>query len=216
MPIRQSRFLVPLIALVLSACGGPRPIYAPLPSGGAPVERPRPPAVKPTLPSHPSGPVPAAILPPALSGPLTAARVETYMDALETDLRRHVHARGIVTARRGNEIAVSIDNALLFAPGGGVAGGGLLEPLASLLRGYAHVSVAVGGFTDTAGPAERNLAVSQQRARQIADALVRMGVPANRVGAAGFGETHLRVQTGDDKNEPRNRRIEIVLKAVPG
>src|SRR5258707_3790743 len=131
-------------------------------------------------------------------------------------LRPHVPARGIVTARRGNDIDIVIENSLLFTPDGGVAGDDVLEPLGSLLRGYSHVGVAVNGYTDTAGAPERNLAVSQKRARLIADALIHEGVPAGRVTAQGFGETHLRVATGDDKNEPRNRRIEIVLHAVPG
>ncbi len=138
------------------------------------------------------------------------------MDALEMEIRRHVHARGIVTARQGNLIDVVIENDLLFAGDGGVAGDNVLEPLAAILRGYAHTAVAVSGYTDTVGTPEQNLAVSQKRARAVADALVHEGVPAARVSAQGFGETHLRVRTGDDKKEPRNRRIEIQLRPMPG
>jgi flagellar motor protein MotB len=41
-------------------------------------------------------------------------------------------------------------------------------------------------------------------------------VPAGRISSQGFGETHLRVMTGDSRKEPRNRRIEILIKALPG
>jgi outer membrane protein OmpA-like peptidoglycan-associated protein len=215
------RLSVPALALVLAACGGsPRPIHEAPPPGSTtetivvPSEGRFSRHPVPVPPAH--GAAPAALIAPGLAGPLTVARVEPYMDALETDLRRHVHARGLVTQRRGNEINIVIANDLLFTPDGGVAGDEVLEPLASILRGYAHTAVAVGGYTDTAGTPQQNLAVSQKRARQIADALVHEGVPGGRIGAQGYGETHLRIATGDHKSEPRNRRIEILIKPAPG
>ncbi|HEY0105738.1 MAG TPA: OmpA family protein [Rhizomicrobium sp.] len=215
--MRNAKIAVPFLALAVSACGGgPRPIYEPLPPERMAHDMPRPPAVKPSIPNRTPGVVAAAPIPQALAGPLTVAKVEPYMDALEMDLRRHVHARGIVTARQGDVIDIVIVNGLLFTADGGVAGAEVLEPLAAILRGYAHTAVAVNGYTDTAGAPERNLAVSQKRARLIADALIHEGVPSGRVSAQGFGETRLRVRTGDDRSEPRNRRIEILLRPMPG
>ena len=132
------------------------------------------------------------------------------MDSLESDLRRHVHGKGISVARLGDDIAVIVRNDRLFTSAGMLAGDDVLEPL-----GAVHTTIAVNGFTDTAGFPDRNLAISQKRARTVADALVHEGVAPQRIAAQGFGETHLRIATGDDKNEPRNRRIEIVLKASP-
>ena len=211
------KLLVVSLALGLTACGGgPRPIYEPppLPAGHVAREMPQ----KPSPPAHPATPgaVPAASIPQALAGPLTVARIEPYMDALEMDLRRHVHARGIVTARRGNEIAIVIENSLLFTADGGVMGDDVLEPLGAILRGYAHTGVTVNGYTDTFGAPDKNLALSQKRARAIADALAHEGVPAGRIAAQGFGEAHLRVMTGEGKKELRNRRVEILIRPVPG
>ena len=115
----------------------------------------------------------------------------------------------------GDEIAVIVRNDRLFAPSGTLSGDDVLEPLGAILEGYVHTSIAVNGFTDTAGSPDQNLAVSQRRARTIADTLVHEGVEARRITVQGFGETHLRIATGDDRKEPRNRRIEIVLKASP-
>ena len=157
----------------------------------------------------------APIGPSGPAGPLEVARVGSYMDALESDLRRHVHGKGIVVARLGDEIAVIVRDDRLFAPSGMLAGDDVLEPLGAVLEGYVHTAIAVNGFTDTAGAAQQNLEVSQKRARLVADALVHEGVAPQRVTAQGFGETHLRIATGDDRKEPRNRRIEIVLKASP-
>jgi outer membrane protein OmpA-like peptidoglycan-associated protein len=157
----------------------------------------------------------APIGPAGPQGPLVMARVGSYMDALENDLRRHVHGKGITVVRMGDDIAVVIRNDRLFSPSGTLSGDDILEPLGAILNGYVHTSVWVNGFTDTAGAPDTNLAVSQKRARTIADALTHEGVAAQRVTAQGFGEAHLRIATGDGKKEPRNRRIEIVLKASP-
>jgi len=215
----KSKLLVMFVALGLSACGGgPRPIYEPPPPDRTARETPHPPLVKPSPPSRGTAPgvVAPAPIPQTLAGPLTVARIEPYMDALETDLRRHVHARGLVTARQGNNISIVIENGLLFTPDGGVMGDDVLEPLSAILRGYAHTAIAVNGYTDSFGPPEKNLALSQARARAIAGALAHEGVPASRLSAQGFGASHLRVMTGDGKKEPRNRRIEIVIRPIPG
>ena len=212
------RLCVPALALALAACGGgPRPIYEPPPSPRYERDaRETPPPRAHNVAPSVHGAAPVAPIPSGLAGPLTVARVEPYMDALETDLRRHIHARGIVTARRGNEINIVIENDLLFTSDGGVMGDDVLEPLASILRGYAHTAVAVGGYTDTAGTPDGNMALSQRHAHAIADALAHEGMPPGRISAQGYGETHLRVATGDHKKEPRNRRIEILIRAVPG
>lgn len=176
----------------------PRPV-------AKPVERRQTAASHMMAPIGPSGP----------SGPLVMARVGSYMDALESDLRRHVHGKGISVVRIGDEIAVVVRNDRLFTASGMLGGDDVLEPLGAILQGYVHTTVSVNGYTDTAGSPETNLATSQKRARTVADALVHEGVAAQRVTAQGFGEEHLRIATGDGRKEPRNRRIEFMLKASP-
>ncbi len=207
--------LIPLLAL--AACAGEsRPLSDdPFAHRTMPWPPPRDGASPPShTPSRPPKPHVAVPPPQGPAGPLTIARVGDYMDSLEMQLRRHL--RGVLVARQGDAITLVIPNTALFTPDGGVAGDDVLEPLASVLLGYPHVFVVVNGFTDTAGAPDKNLAVSQRRAAQIAAALTHEGVPPARLSSQGFGETHLRVATGDGKSEPRNRRIEIVLKARPG
>ncbi|HXC54568.1 MAG TPA: OmpA family protein [Rhizomicrobium sp.] len=198
---------VPLLALLLTACGGgPRPV-----ADLSPPPPARPVWQKPSPPARAVAPIPAAP-----SAPLVVARIGAYMDALEIDLRRHVRGDGVVVSRQGDAITVVIRNDVLFLADGGVAGDDVLEPLGAILRNYAHAAVAVNGYTDTWGSAQQNLAVSQKRAQAIAAALAHEGVPQSRLAAQGLGESHLRIMTGDDRKEPRNRRIEIVLRARPG
>jgi outer membrane protein OmpA-like peptidoglycan-associated protein len=47
----------------------------------------------------------------------------------------------------------------------------------------------------------------------VANYLISRGVSSARIRWMGFGETNLKVQTGDNVNEPMNRRVEI--KIIP-
>jgi outer membrane protein OmpA-like peptidoglycan-associated protein len=199
-----ARYAIPFLALSLAACGGGPRHVAEVPAPPREVTHPISP--KPPPPAHSAAP----------SGPLTVARIGSYMDGLESELRRHLHGDGIIVARMGDDITLIVRNDKLFARDGTLDADDILEPLGAVLGSYFHTSVAVSGFTDTAGEPERNLALSQKRAKLIADALAHEGVAPQRIVSQGFGESHLRIATGDDKKEPRNRRIEILLKAKPG
>jgi OOP family OmpA-OmpF porin len=71
--------------------------------------------------------------------------------------------------------------------------------------------VMVAGHADRSGPEPYNEALSEQRARNVARALLQRGVPEQALGVEWFGERRPRIPTGDDEREPRNRRVEIVF-----
>jgi hypothetical protein len=75
--------------------------------------------------------------------------------------------------------------------------------------------VVVTGHTDTVGSAAHNLALSERRAAMVADELIRRGVPATDIVTVGRGEEDLLVPTADGVNEPRNRRVEILVPQPP-
>jgi outer membrane protein OmpA-like peptidoglycan-associated protein len=75
-----------------------------------------------------------------------------------------------------------------------------------------HVTrIMCNGYTDTSGTAKYNLALSMRRANNVANELVKDGVPRDVIDIKGFGETHPLVQTGPGVREPQNRRVEIIL-----
>jgi hypothetical protein len=75
--------------------------------------------------------------------------------------------------------------------------------------------ITVTGHTDTVGAAAYNLELSQRRAEMVADELIRRGVPATDIVTIGRGEEDLLVPTADGVDEPRNRRVEIVVPQAP-
>lgn len=69
----------------------------------------------------------------------------------------------------------------------------------------------VEGHTDTVGDDAMNQALSERRAAAVVQYLVsRFGIPTERLQAVGLGESQPLVQTGDQVNEPRNRRVQVV------
>jgi hypothetical protein len=71
--------------------------------------------------------------------------------------------------------------------------------------------IEVIGHTDTVGSADYNLELSQRRAEAVANELIALGVPATDIATIGRGEEDLLVPTADGVDEPRNRRVEIVV-----
>jgi len=77
--------------------------------------------------------------------------------------------------------------------------------------------VSVEGHTDSIGSADANLALSERRARSVADALAGLGVAGSRLSIQGLGETYPVAANvhGDGSDNPagraRNRRVEVVI-----
>jgi outer membrane protein OmpA-like peptidoglycan-associated protein len=69
----------------------------------------------------------------------------------------------------------------------------------------------VEGHTDTVGPRDMNQSLSERRAAAVVSYLIsRFAIDSTRLQAVGLGESRPAVQTGDEVNEPRNRRVQVV------
>ncbi len=115
-------------------------------------------------------------------------------------------------------ILVRLPDGVTFASGSADINPGFYDTLntvADSLIKYPNSLVDVYGFTDTTGSDALNQRLSEQRAQVVADYLASRGVARSRMATQGFGESYdyLRVKTGDNVNEPLNRRVEI--KIVP-
>jgi len=72
--------------------------------------------------------------------------------------------------------------------------------------------VYVIGHTDTVGELRGNDQLSAQRAETVKGFLVGIGIAAERIQTAGRGKREPIVQTGDNVDEPKNRRVEINVR----
>jgi outer membrane protein OmpA-like peptidoglycan-associated protein len=72
--------------------------------------------------------------------------------------------------------------------------------------------VVIIGHTDRVGSPAQNDALSLQRAERVREALLGLGIAADRVEAVGRGEREPLVPTEDEVAEPRNRRVEVTVR----
>lgn len=87
-----------------------------------------------------------------------------------------------------------------------------LENVFADLRRRPLPDILVIGHTDTVGATDFNDRLSRARADRLREMLIELGLPAQRIQAAGRGERELLVPTDDDVSEPRNRRVEINVR----
>ena len=102
--------------------------------------------------------------------------------------------------------------AIDFAPGSAVLTGGsgrALDAMAEILARCAGAPIEIGGHTDSQGPEELNLRLSQARADAVRSALVDRGVPPEHIVPRGFGEEVPIATNETETGRARNRRIEF-------
>jgi len=88
-----------------------------------------------------------------------------------------------------------------------------LEAITAILERFQQiqgVQLFIAGHTDTVGKPAHNAQLSRLRAQAIANWFVAHNVPTP-VYFEGFGESSLRVKTGDDVPEAKNRRGDYIL-----
>jgi len=85
----------------------------------------------------------------------------------------------------------------------------LIEALATELKACAGTAVEVQGHTDSTGSHATNQALSEARAKAVADSLTAKGVPAERLTAKGYAETVPLDPAKTPAAYAKNRRIEF-------
>jgi outer membrane protein OmpA-like peptidoglycan-associated protein len=89
---------------------------------------------------------------------------------------------------------------------------GTLENLFAEVARRQAVEVQVTGHTDTVGRGSDNDTLSAERAEVIRDMLIGKGLQANFIRAVGRGERELLIPTPNNFSEPRNRRVEVIVR----
>ena len=72
--------------------------------------------------------------------------------------------------------------------------------------------VVVTGHTDTMGTARANFDLGLKRAMMVRNLLINAGLDVAQIQVTSLGETDLLVKTSDETPEPRNRRVDIVVR----
>jgi outer membrane protein OmpA-like peptidoglycan-associated protein len=88
----------------------------------------------------------------------------------------------------------------------------ILDEVAATILAHQEIArLEVQGHTDNVGDLAYNLQLSQQRAEAVVDALVKRGVPAERLTAAGYGATRPIFANDTDSGRAANRRVQFEI-----
>jgi len=133
-------------------------------------------------------------------------------------LERQAHELGAVhdarVEQQDDRLLVTFASDLLFDTGSpSLSAGGLyrLEGVAEILKRYPETDVVVRGYTDSVGSETHNLRLSEDRAGNVRNDLIAMGVAGRRITAIGFGEQFPVTSNETEADRKRNRRVELEL-----
>jgi outer membrane protein OmpA-like peptidoglycan-associated protein len=88
----------------------------------------------------------------------------------------------------------------------------ILEALFAEVAKREAVEVQVTGHTDRVGTDATNDRLSLERAQAVRDVLIQRSLKTNFIRAVGRGEREPLIPTPDEQPEPRNRRVEVIVR----
>lgn len=90
------------------------------------------------------------------------------------------------------------------------------QELANVLQQHPRHRIRIEGFADARGSEAHNLRLSTRRAEALKDALVSLGVAADRIEAVGLGEAHPVASNRTEAGRQQNRRVEVLFSDDAG
>ena len=91
---------------------------------------------------------------------------------------------------------------------------GELNRIVTMLKDHAELKFEIGGHTSKTGEgsAAANLALSEERAKNVRKKLVELGIDEGRLTAKGFGETKPMADNATAEGRANNQRVEFIKK----
>ena len=86
-----------------------------------------------------------------------------------------------------------------------------LDFLVSALKKYPSMIIQLAGHTDNTGEIEANIALSQARAEQVEQYLIKEGINASRLSSKGFGPGKPVADNDTEEGRAKNRRTEFEI-----
>lgn len=87
-----------------------------------------------------------------------------------------------------------------------------LPEILAAIRGRTAPEVDISGHTDRSGSKDYNRKLAGRRGEAVRDRIVEIGVEPERISVSSHGENNPLIETDDGVAEPRNRRVEVVIR----
>lgn len=90
----------------------------------------------------------------------------------------------------------------------------ILKGFARFLKENSSITIAIQGHTDDVGDDDKNLKLSDDRAKGVKEYLTSLGIDPKRMTAKGFGETQPKTDNTSEVNRAKNRRTDFVIESL--
>ncbi len=140
--------------------------------------------------------------------------IGNQLDQQAAELRQQLANQGITVANAGDRLIVTVPNDITFDTDSSTVRPALRADLVRVgqnLVNYPNSTVQVIGHTDSDGEASYNQALSERRARSVADILQANGVNSARISTIGLGENRPAASNLTAEGKARNRRVDIEI-----
>ncbi len=150
----------------------------------------------------------------AVIGGAAGGVIGNYMDDQAEEMERDLE--GATIERVGEGIKVTFDSGILFDVDKSDLRPEARENLANLaeiLNKYGDTNILLEGHTDSDGPDDYNLALSERRARSVSAYLATREVVTARVSIMWYGEAQPVADNATIEGKRLNRRVEVAVMA---
>jgi len=152
-------------------------------------------------------------------GGVAGGVVGYQMDQQIKELKEQTAGSGVDVTETpdGEAILVNLPNGVTFAVDSSTITPtfqGTLDQIANSLTKYPDSLVDVYGHTDSTGSDSYNQALSERRAKAVADYLTLRGVSSARIRYQGFGEQYPVADNATPEGRSQNRRVEIKITPI--
>ncbi|WP_420585995.1 OmpA family protein [Ruegeria sp.] len=140
--------------------------------------------------------------------------VGNQLDRQAAELRQQLANDGIIITNAGDRLIVTVPNDITFDTDSSTVRPALRSDLVRVgqnLVKYPNSNVQVIGHTDSDGEASYNQALSERRARSVADILQANGVNGGRITTIGLGENRPAASNLTPEGKAQNRRVDIEI-----
>lgn len=149
----------------------------------------------------------------AVVGAAAGGVIGNQLDKQEAELRQQLGSE-VDIRNTGDRLIVTMPQDILFATDSATLRPTLVSDLRDVgqsLLAYPNTTAQVIGHTDSDGDAAYNLALSERRARSVANVLISEGVPSSRLRVIGRGEDQPIASNLTAAGKQQNRRVEIII-----
>lgn len=156
------------------------------------------------------------VVPGAAIGAILGASYGAYIDS-NASVEDQLQNRGATIVTLGDQILIVIPSSRIFEYRSARIKTDAYSTLGLTTRyinSFTKMLVKVSAYTDCLGPADVDLALSQEQSEKIAKFFVASGMDTRVLYAVGYGGTHLVQRRNPDWDGSDNYRIEITLEKL--